>query len=175
MSEALASAGKALLKMIAVDTATDKKKRNAVLIAIGSIIAALVAVMLLPVVVIYAITNSEPPSIEVSVDEAAILSQLDDEQLASMADIESDWQAIAEAMEDADLQEQTIKAQLIYISCFGGERLTDFTAYSEYFTQDDEQLIQSLNADYGLEIDFDEYAALVVPLTEENTENETGE
>ena len=160
--EVFAVVGKALLKKIAIDTVADKEKRNTLLIAMGSIIVALVAVMLLPFTVIYAIMNSEP-------------SQLDDEQLASMADIESDWQAIAEAMEAADLQEQTAKAQLIYISCFGGERLMDFTAYSEHFTQDDEQLIQSLNADYELEIDFDEYAALVVPLTEENTENETGE
>ncbi len=160
MSEALAAAGKALLKMIAVDTATDKKKRNAVLIAIGSIIAALVAVMLLPFAVIYAITNSEPPSIEVSVDEAAVLSQLDDEQLASMADIESDWQAIAEAMEDADLQEQTIKAQLIYVSCFEDNRITDFTEYAAHFSQDSEQLIQALNDDYGLDIDYDEYMAV---------------
>lgn len=157
MSEGLAAAGKALLKMIAVDTATDKKKRNTVLIAIGSIIAALVAVMLLPVVVIYAIMNSEPPSIEVSVDEAAILSQLDDERLASMSDIESDWQAIAEAMEDADLQEQTIKAQLIYVSCFEDNRITDFTEYAAHFSQDGEQLIQALNDDYRLDIDYDEY------------------
>ena len=160
MSEALAAAGKALLKMIAVDTATDKKKRNAVLIAIGSIIAALVAVMLLPFVVIYAIMNSEPPSIEVSVDEAAVLSQLDDEQLASMADIESDWQAIAEAMEDADLQEQTIKAQLIYVSCFEDNRITDITEYAAHFSQDGEQLVQALNEDYGLDIDYDEYMAV---------------
>ena len=160
MSEALAAAGKALLKMIAVDTATDKKKLNAVLIAIGSIIAALVAVMLLPFAVIYAIMNSEPPSIEVSIDEAAILSQLDDEQLASMADIESDWQAIAEAMEDADLQGQTIKAQLIYVSCFEDNRITDFTEYAAHFSQDGEQLIQALNNDYGLDIDYDEYMAV---------------
>ena len=159
MSEALA-AGKALLKMIAVDTATDKKKRNAVLIAIGSIIAALVAVMLLPFAVTYAIMNSEPPSIEVSIDEAAILSQLDDEQLAAMADIESDWQAIAEAMEDVDLQEKTIKAQLIYVSCFEDNRITDFTEYAAHFSQDGEQLIQALNEDYGLDIDYDEYMAV---------------
>lgn len=74
-------------------------------------------------------------------------------------------QAIAEAMEAADLQEQTAKAQLIYISCFGGERLTDFTAYSEHFTQDDEQLIQSLNNDYGLGIDYDEFVQAYTLIT----------
>lgn len=49
-----------------------------------------------------------------------------------------------------DLQEQTVKAQLIYMSCFNENRLSDFTAYAERFTQDDEQLIQSLNYDYDL-------------------------
>ena len=175
MSEALAVAGKALLRKIAADTVTDREKRGKLLIAFGSVIAALLAAMLLPFAVIYAIFASEPPSFEVNFDEAAFLSRLTPEQQSQLEDIEADVQAIAEAMEAADLQEQTAKAQLIYISCFGGERLTDFTAYSEHFTQDDEQLIQSLNADYGLEIDYDEYAALVVPLTEENTENETGE
>lgn len=170
MSEALAAAGKALLRKIAADTVTDREKRSKLLIAFGSVIAALLAAMLLPFAVIYAIFASEPPSIEVSIDEAAVLSQLDDEQLASMADIESDWQAIAEAMEDADLQGQTIKAQLIYISCFGGERLTDFTAYSEHFTQDDKQLIQSLNADYGLEIDYDEFIRAYTLITNDKGE-----
>ena len=151
------------------------RQGETLLIAFGSVIAALLAAMLLPFAVIYAIFASEPPSFEVNFDEAAFLSRLTPEQQSQLEDMEADVQAIAEAMEAADLQEQTAKAQLIYISCFGGERLTDFTAYSEHFTQDDEQLIQSLNADYGLEIDYDEYAALVVPLTEENTENETGE
>ena len=68
-------------------------------------------------------------------------------------------------MEAADLQEQTAKAQLIYISCFGDERLTDFTAYAEHFTQNDEQLIQSLNADYGLGIDYDEFVQAYTLIT----------
>lgn len=168
--EALA-AGKALLKMVAVDTVADREKRNRIFIAVGSIIAALVSVILLPLAVLFVIVNSEPPTL----DEAAFLSQLTPEQQSQLADMEADCQAIVEALAESGLQEQTVKAQLIYIFCFGGERLTDFTAYSEHFTQDDKQLIQSLNADYGLEIDFDEYAAWVVPLTEENTENETGE
>ena len=151
MSEALAAAGKALLRKIASDTITDREKRRKLLIAFGSVIAALLAAMLLP---------SEPLSFEVNFDEAAFLSRLTPEQQSQLEDMEADVQAIAEAMEAADLQEQTAKAQLIYMSCFGGERLTDFTAYSEHFTRDDEQLIQSLNADYGLEIDFNEYAAV---------------
>ena len=51
MSEALAAAAKALLKMISIDTATDKKKRNAVLIVIGSVLVGLLMLILLPVIV----------------------------------------------------------------------------------------------------------------------------
>ena len=151
--EALATAGKALLKMVAVDTAADREKRNRLLIAVGSIIAALVSVILLPLAVLFVIVDSEPPAL----DEAAFLSQLTPEQQLQLAEMEADGQAIAEALAEAGLQEQTVKAQLIYLSCFDGERLTDFTAYAEHFTQNDEQLIQSLNDDYGLEIDYDEF------------------
>ena len=175
MSEALAAAGKALLRKIAADTVTDREKRSKLLIAFGSVIAALLAAMLLPFAVIYAIFASEPPSFEVNFDEAAFLSRLTPEQQSQLEDMEADVQAIAEAMEAAGLQEQTIKAQLIYVSCFEDNRITDFTEYAAHFSQDGEQLIQALNEDYGLDIDYDEYAALIVPLTEENTENETGE
>lgn len=103
--------------------------------------------------VLFVIVDSEPPAL----DEAAFLSQLTPEQQLQLAEMEADGQAIAEALAEAGLQEQTAKAQLIYLSCFDGERLTDFTAYAEHFTQNDEQLIQSLNDDYGLEIDYDEF------------------
>ena len=66
--EALATAGKALLKMVAVDTAADREKRNRLLIAVGSIIAALVSVILLPLAVLFVIVDSEPPAL----DEAGI-------------------------------------------------------------------------------------------------------
>lgn len=157
MSEALAAAAKALLKMIVVDTATDKKKRNAVLIVIGSVLVGLLMLILLPVIVFMSLGSIEPPENEIQFDEAAFLSQLSPEQQENISAVETDGQAIADAMAARGLQEQTIKAQLIYMSFFDGNRLTDFTAYVEHFTQDNEQLIQSLNADYSLDIDFDEF------------------
>ncbi len=157
MSEALATAAKALLKMIAIDTATDKKKRNAVLIVIGSVLVGLLMLILLPVIVFMSLGNVEPPETDLQFDEAAFLSQLSPEQQENISAVEADGQAIADAMATRGLQEQTIKAQLIYMSFFDGNRLTDFTAYAEHFTQDNEQLIQSLNADYSLEIDCDEF------------------
>ncbi|MCR5016705.1 MAG: hypothetical protein K6A75_09110 [Ruminococcus sp.] len=164
--EALSAAGKALLKMVAVDTVADREKRNRILIAVGSIIAALVSVIILPLAVLFVIVDSEPPTL----DEAAFLSQLTPKQQSQLADMEADGQAIAEALAEAGLQEQTVKSQFIYLSCFDGERLTDFTAYAEHFTQDDEQLIQSLNADYGLEIDYDEFIRAYTLITNDKGE-----
>lgn len=157
MSEALAAAAKALLKMIAIDTATDKKKRNAVLIVIGSVLVGLLMLILLPVIVFMSLGSVEPPETDLHFDEAAFLSQLSPKQQENIAAVEADGQAIADAMAAMGLQEQTIKAQLIYMSYLEGNRLTDFTAYAEHFTQNDEQLIQSLNADYSLDIDYTEF------------------
>ena len=157
MSEALATAAKALLKMTAIDTATDKKKRNAVLIVIGSILVGLLMLILLPIIVFMSLGSVEPPETDLQFDEAAFISQQSPEQQENIRAVEAAGRAIAEAMAAADLREQTIKAQLIYMSYFDGNRLTDFTTYAEHFTQDDEQLIQSLNSDYSLDIDYTEF------------------
>ena len=157
MSEALAAAAKALLKMIAVDTATDKKKRNAVLIVIGSVLVGLLMLILLPVIVFMSLGSIEPPETDFQFDEAAFISQLSPEQQGNISAVEADGQAIADAMAVADLREQTIKAQLIYMSYFDGNRITDFADYADHFTQNDEQLIYSLNSDYSLDIDYDEF------------------
>ena len=157
MSEALAAAAKALLKMIAVDTATDKKKRNAVLIVIGSVLVGLLMLILLPVIVFMSLGSIEPPETDFQFDEAACISQLSPEQQGNISAVEADGQAIADAMAVADLREQTIKAQLIYMSYFDCNRITDFAGYADHFTQNDEQLIYSLNSDYSLDIDYDEF------------------
>ena len=157
MSEALATAAKALLKMIAIDTATDKKKRNTVLIVIGSVLVGLLMLILLPVIVFMSLGSIEPPETELQFDEAAFISQQSPEQQENIRAVEAAGRAIAEAMAAADLREQTIKAQLIYMSYFDGNRLTDFTAYTEHFSQNDERLIQSLNTDYSLDIDYTEF------------------
>ena len=108
MSEALATAAKALLKMIAIDTATDKKKRNAVLIVIGSILVGLLMLILLPIIVFISLGSVEPPETDLQFDEAAFISQLSPEQQENISAVEADGQAVADAMAAADLKEQTI-------------------------------------------------------------------
>lgn len=121
---------------------------------IGSLVLGLILLFLMPIAVYQSFGYMESPSVDVQFDEAAFLSQLTPEQQADISAIEADGRAIADAMAARGLQEQTIKAQLIYMSYFDSNRLTDFAAYAEHFSQNDEQLIQSLNYDYSLDIDY---------------------
>ena len=156
--ETLAAVAKAIAKKIAVDLALDKNKRNKFLILVGSIAAGFLGLMLLPIAVLSTMGNIEPPSFDDhNFDMAAFLSGLAPEQQEQIAVTEADGQAIAEAMAAIGLQEQTIKAQLIYMSFFEDNRLTDFTGYANMFTQEDKQLIQSINGYYGLSIDYEEF------------------
>ena len=153
----LTTAAKLLLKRIAAAISMDKGKRNKLLMLIGSIVVGLVCLFLMPIAVFQSFGYIEPPADNVQFDEAAFLSQLSPEQQENIAAVEADGQAIADAMAAAGLREQTIKAQLIYMSYFDGRRISDFAGYAGHFYQDNEQLIQSLNSDYSLAIDYNEY------------------
>lgn len=158
MAGAIAAAAKALLKKLAIDLALDKEKRNKFLMIVGSIAVGLLFLLFAPIAVLSTMSNIEPPSYnDHQLDGETFLSQLTPEQQNKIAVTEADGQAIADAMAAIGLQEQTIKAQLIYVSFFEENRLTDFTGYADHFTQNDEQLIQSLNADYSLAIDYGDF------------------
>lgn len=147
----------ALIKRLIIGVATDKNKRSKFLTLVGSIVVGILLLLFAPLAVFISMGEMEPPSVDVQFDEAAFLSQLSPEQQADISAIEADGRAIADAMAARGLQEQTIKAQLIYMSYFDSNRLTDFAAYAEHFSQNDEQLIQSLNYDYSLDIDYNEF------------------
>jgi hypothetical protein len=156
--ETLAAVAKNIAKKIAVDLALNKNKRNKGLIIVGSIVAGFLGLMLLPIAVLSAMGDIEPPSFDDhNFDESAFLSSLTPELQEQIADTEADGQTIADAMSAIGLQEQTIKAQLIYMSFFEDNRLTDFTGFSNMFTQENEQLIQSINGYYDLEIDYEAF------------------
>ena len=84
---------------------------------------------------------------------------LDSEQQNQIAQMESAGQQIASAMESVGVREQTIKAQLIYISCFDDVTVDDFNAYANLFryAPDDAALINSINQTYGLEIVYEDF------------------
>ena len=146
-----------LLKNLTVGVAADKNKRSKFLTLLGSIIVGTVLLLFAPLAVFISMGKTESPPVDVQFDEAAFLSQLSPEQQENIAAVEADGQAIADAMAARGLQEQTIKAQLIYMSYFGKNRLSDFADYADLFYQSNEQLIQSLNDIYGIGINYDEF------------------
>lgn len=158
MAEAIAAAAKALLKKLAVDTVLDKDKRNKILLIIGSIAVGLLFLLFAPIAVLSSMGQIENPEISVNFDENDFFENLDSQQQEKLSKMELDGQAIADSMSAAGLQEQIIKAQLIYFSYFEIGQIVDFSGYAEMFrNQNDESLISDINNFYGLEINYEDF------------------
>ena len=159
MAEAIAAAAKALLKKVAVDLALDKDKRNKFLLIVGSIVVGLIFLLMPPVVVLSGIGGIDPPNVELAFNESDFLNNLDDKSREKLEKIQAQGQAIEDAMIDANIGDQTIKAQLIYLSFFENVPNFDVHTYVNLFKNnpEDSALIQTINAEYGLEIDLDEF------------------
>ena len=158
MAEAIAAAAKALLKKLAVDTVLDKDKRNKILLIIGSIAVGLLFLLFAPIAVLSGMGQIESPEISVNFDENDFFENLDSQQQEKLSKMELDGQTIADSMSAAGLQEQIIKAQLIYFSYFEIGQIVDFSGYAEMFrNQNDESLISDINNFYGLEISYEDF------------------
>ena len=159
MAEAIAAAAKALMKKLAVDLALDKNKRNKILLIVGSIIVGLIFLLMTPVVVLSSIVGIDPPTVELEFNESDFLNNLDDESRKKLEIMQAQGQAMEDAMVDANMGDQTIKAQLIYLSFFENVPNFDVQIYVDLFKNnpEDTALIQAINVEYGLEIDFDEF------------------
>ena len=158
MSSAVAVA----VKKIAVYILGDENKRGKLFVAVGSIIAGFLGLMFLPIAVISSIgsMNIEPPDIDKSLfTESALFESLDSEQQAEITNIQNQGQAIEDAMTNAGVRDQTIKAQLIYMSYFDEVQNFNAESYAHLFVvaPNDSDLIAAINSTYGLEIDYDEY------------------
>lgn len=158
MVEAIVAAAKALLKKFAVDTVLDKEKRNKFLLIIGSIVVGLLFLLFAPIAVLSSMGEIESPDISVNFDENDFFENLDSQQQEKLTQIKSDGQVIADSMSAIELQEQTIKAQLIYFSYFESGQIVDFSGYTEMFrNENDEALISDINNFYGLEISYEDF------------------
>ena len=158
MSTAVAAA----LKKIAAFILSDKELRGKTFVIIGSIIAGFLGLMCLPAVVLLSLGNMEfePPEIDKSLfNEAAFIENLSDEQQAQLVNLQNQGQAIENAMVNADCKNQTIKAQLIYLSFFEGVQNFNVDSYANIFknSPDDKAIIDTLNSTYGLKIDYSEF------------------
>ena len=143
---------KVLIKL-AIQLAADENLRNRVLILIASIIFGFMGMLFLPVVVLHVMSRMEPP--EVTINESVFMEHMDTDR---QTQLETDGQIIYNALSARGLRHQILKAQLIYLSCFEGTEVPDLWEYTGYFTiGDDHDLIASLNAAYGLDIDYEEF------------------
>ena len=158
MSAAVAAA----VKKIAIYILGDEHKRGKVFVAVGSIIAGFLGLMFLPIAVISSIEsmNIEQPDIDKSLfTESALFESLDSEQQAEITNIQNQGQAIEDAMTNAGVRDQTIKAQLIYMSYFDEVQNFYAESYADLFANstNDSDLITAINSSYDLEIDYDEF------------------
>ena len=158
MSAAVAAA----VKKIAIYILGDEHKRGKVFVAVGSIIAGFLGLMFLPIAVISSIgsMNIEQPDIDKSLfTESALFESLDSEQQAEITNIQNQGQAIEDAMTNAGVRDQTIKAQLIYMSYFDEVQNFYAESYADLFVvaPNDSDLIAAINSTYGLDIDYDEF------------------
>ena len=150
------------VKKIAIYILGDEHKRGRLFVAVGSIIAGFLGLMFLPIAVISSIgsMNIEPPDIDKSLfTESALFESLDSEQQAEITNIQNRGQAIEDAMTNAGVRDQTIKAQLIYMSYFEDVQNFNAESYANLFAvaPNDSDLIAAINSTYGVEIDYDEF------------------
>ena len=151
-----------VLKKIAVYVLGDEKKRGKLFVAVGSIAAGFLGLMCLPVAVLSSMGSMEvePPEIDKSLfNESAIMAGLDSEQQEQITTFQNQGQAIEDAMTNAGVRAQTIKAQLIYLSYFDGVQDFNAESYANLFAiaPNDNDLIAAINSTYSLEIDYNEF------------------
>lgn len=159
MTEAIAAAAKALMKRLAVDLALDKDKRNKFLLIVGSIVVGLIFLLMTPIVVLSSIGGIEPPTIEFEFNESDFLNNMDEESLEKLEIMQAQGQTIEDAMISENIGNQTIKAQLIYLSFFESVPNFDVQTYVNLFRDnpEDTALIRAINAEYGLEINYEDF------------------
>lgn len=152
----------AVLKKVAIYILGDEKKRGKLFVLIGSIAAGFLGLMCLPVAVLSSMGSMEIEQPEINAEmfsESALFESLDSEQQAEINKIQGAGQEIESKMIEKGLQEQIIKAQLIYMSYFDDVQNFNAVSYANLFAvaPNDSDLIAAINSTYGLEIDYDEY------------------
>ncbi len=155
--------GAKLVKLLA--SLVPKKKLGKKLgILVLSIAFGLIFLLVLPVVVMKSLGNisgdSAKPTINTAqLTESNIKAHMSDSNRELVERMERDGQAIETKMNELGIKEQTVKAQLIYMT--EAEKLADLDAdaYCNLFkyATDDKSLLDSLNQNYGLSIDYEEF------------------
>ena len=147
----------ALAKIIA-----DKKVRDKVLLIIGSILVGFILLLAMPIIVLYSMGNVDFEASEIdksAFTESDFIAQLPSEKQEKIAHTQALGDEIESEMTALGIADQTIKAQLIYMSYFDEVENFDanFYAHLFYSAPNDEILIDSINQNYGLSIDYNEF------------------
>jgi len=149
----------AALKKIAVALLSNKKVMKKVVIAILSILVAL----LMPIAAVIGIFKS---SIEFDDDQIeAVIDTLDPEVLAKIAIVQATLDEIEEAMDDADMSDRYEEAQMLYmLGLYDYQDEEDFVdrlvgCFEE--DQSDYELIEAINDEFDCDIDPEEYLTVV--------------
>ena len=141
-----------MIKKLLLSLFMDEKTRKRILLMIGSILVVLGCMMMFPFMILAQLNQTEPP--EIQFDESEFLLSIDTEKLTEM---ESECETIADILIDKGLQNQILKAQLIYISCSDGN-IKNLNEYADIFhISDDKFLINTINSYYGFEISQEEF------------------
>ena len=150
-----------ILKILASLVPRKKIEKKMILLVL-SIAFGLIYLLCLPVILLSSLGSSKPDVSAIDLSqftEQSFRASLDSEQAARIEDIKAAGLAIETEMADLGVASQTIKAQVIYVTYFEGVRNFDANAYANLFkfAPSDEILIDSINQNYGLSIDYEEY------------------
>ncbi|SFW48536.1 hypothetical protein SAMN02910447_03078 [Ruminococcus sp. YE71] len=150
-----------LIKLL-VMILSDEKLRKKLIILVLSVAFGFIYLLCLPVVVFSNLGSVDLGTADIDLSQLTednFIASLDSEQAAELDALKSAGGSIEAEMAALGIADQTIKAQLIYVSFF--DNVDDFNAnsYANLFktAPDDAALIDSINQNYGLVIDFEEY------------------
>ena len=169
--------GAKLVKLLA--SFVPKKKLGKKLgILVLSIAFGLIFLLVLPVVVMKSMGKLSGNSVAPTLDsryltESNIKAHMSDSNRELVERMEHDGLAIETKMNELGIKEQTVKAQLIYMT--EAEKLADLDADAFcnlfLYAADDRSLLDSINQNFGLQIDYEEFMH-VYTLTMNSTINE---
>ncbi|MBQ9460826.1 MAG: hypothetical protein IJU51_02755 [Clostridia bacterium] len=141
---------------------SDKKFGKKIIILVLSIAFGLIYLLCLPVIVISNLGSVDLDTTGIDMTqftEDNFMSQLDSEQADKINAMKDAGTAIETEMANLGIADQTIKAQLIYASFFENVENFDANFFANLFkaAPDDATLIDAINQNYGLEIDYEQY------------------
>ncbi|MBQ9695668.1 MAG: hypothetical protein IJV58_04485, partial [Oscillospiraceae bacterium] len=139
----------AIIKLL-LQLLTDEKTRKRLFLLIGSIIVGFMGFLIMPVIVLSTLGQMGTPEIEISMETLPV-------DTAEVAALEYAGQSIETVMNYLGLRRQTLKAQWIYLNYLDGG-VDDYLQYGQCFqVGDDAALIGRINAEFGTEIDYEDF------------------